>query len=67
MNSSTNAAFKWSTRNANTGECRIGIGLQGGWTYYHQGNIYNMMVYNTALDADQILDTYNALKGRYGL
>ena len=67
MNSSTNAAFKWSTRNANTGECRIGIGLQGGWTYTHQGNIYNMMVYNTALDADQILDTYNALKGRYGL
>jgi hypothetical protein len=67
MSSSTNAAYKWSTRNANTGECRIGIGLQGGWTYTHQGNIYNMMVYNTALDADQILDTYNALKGRFGL
>ena len=61
------ANYKWSTRNANTGECRIGRGLQGGWDFFYQQNIYNMMVYNTALDADQILDAYNALKGRYGL
>ena len=42
------------------------IGTSGG-TYYYQGNIYAFMIYNRALSADEILQNYNAFKGRYGL
>jgi hypothetical protein len=31
------------------------------------GNIYSCFVYNTALSADEILQNYNATKGRFGL
>ena len=34
---------------------------------YTQGNIYNFKVYNRALSATEVLQNYNALKGRYGL
>ena len=42
------------------------IGTSGG-TYYYQGNIYAFMIYNRALSADEILQNYNAFKGRFGL
>lgn len=31
------------------------------------GNIYNMKIYNQALSATEILQNYNALRGRYGV
>ena len=42
------------------------IGTSSG-TFYYQGNIYVFMIYNRALSADEILQNYNAFKGRYGL
>ena len=42
------------------------IGKSNG-EYYYQGNIYAFMIYNRALSADEILQNYNAFKGRYGL
>jgi hypothetical protein len=34
---------------------------------YYQGNIYLVYIYNRALTAQEILQNYNATKGRYGL
>lgn len=31
------------------------------------GNIYNLQIYNRSLSANEVLQNYNALKGRYGL
>ena len=42
------------------------IGTSSG-TFYYQGNIYVFMIYNRALSADEILQNYNAFKGRFGL
>ena len=42
------------------------IGKSNG-EYYYQGNIYAFMIYNRALSADEILQNYNAFKGRFGL
>jgi hypothetical protein len=36
-------------------------------TAYYQGNIYNTMLYNRALTPQEILQNYNATKGRFGL
>ena len=33
--------------------------------FYYQGNIYSFMIYNRALTAQEILQNYNAMKGRY--
>ena len=35
--------------------------------YYLNGNIANFRMYNTALNANQIVQNYNATKGRFGL
>ena len=35
--------------------------------YYWEGDIASVRVYNYALPPDQILDNYNATKGRFGL
>lgn len=35
--------------------------------YYWPGSIYNYKVYNRALSAQEILQNYNATKGRFGL
>ncbi len=42
------------------------IGSSDGWPSLN-GNIYNFLVYNRALSADEILQNYNATKGRFGL
>ena len=36
-------------------------------TAYMQGNIYSTQIYNRALSAAEVLQNYNATKGRYGL
>jgi len=33
--------------------------------FYYQGNIYSFIIYNRALTAQEILQNYNAMKGRY--
>jgi len=44
---------------------RLGNGAFGDGPY--PGNIYTVSVYNRALTATEILQNYNAVKGRYGL
>ena len=34
---------------------------------YFKGYISNVMIYNKALTADEVLQNYNATKGRFGL
>ena len=36
-------------------------------SFFYQGNVFAFMIYNRALSADEILQNYNAFKGRYGL
>ena len=36
-------------------------------TAYHQGYIYNTMIYDKSLSSDEILQNFNATKGRFGL
>jgi hypothetical protein len=40
---------------------------RGGGGIFQKGNLYNILAYNTALSSAQVLQNYNALKGRYGL
>ena len=62
----TNTAFKWTTRTSGR-NTRIAQGVQGGWTNKWSGNINNVLLYNNALNAEEIRTMYQALKGRYGL
>ena len=39
---------------------------QSSTTFPFEGNISNGIIYNRALTADEVLQNYNALKGRYG-
>jgi hypothetical protein len=43
----------------------IGVGTSG--TQFFPGNIYFVSVYNRALSGNEVLQNFNALKGRYGL
>jgi hypothetical protein len=42
-------------------------GFGGSWTGTFTGNLSNFMYYNTNLSAAQVLQNYNATKGRFGL
>ena len=59
----------YPTINTNTGGMSIGAygGYSGSHSYYYNGNIAIVKVYNKTLSADEILQNYNALKGRFGL
>jgi len=46
-------------------DIRIGSFRQSGWEL--DGNIYNVLMYNRALSATEVLQNYNAQKGRFGL
>ena len=35
--------------------------------FWLNGNVYNVQIYNRTLSAQEVLQNYNALKGRYGL
>ena len=41
----------------------LGIGAES--VYYMNGEISNVMGYNRALSANEVLHNYNALKGRF--
>ena len=45
---------------------RVGTSPQGGWNFL-DGSIAMAAVYNRALSASEVLQNYNALKGRFGL
>jgi hypothetical protein len=64
--SSTNASYGW-TKNTTNRPTRIGINTQGGWGAYYKMNIINASIYNRALSQAEILQNYNATKGRYNL
>jgi hypothetical protein len=66
-NSTTNTSFKWTPRSGGGYGCNIGMGTQGGWQNRFQGHVYNMVVYNRALSADEISRNYNATRHRFGL
>ena len=53
----------------NNGGMSIGAygGYSGGRSYYYDGNIAIVRVYNKELLASEVLNNYNALKGRFGL
>jgi hypothetical protein len=43
----------------------LSVGSYNNTTSYYDGSISNIMVYNKALSSNEILQNYNALKGRY--
>jgi len=43
------------------------IGSRAGSSYFYNGNIANFKIYNRALSNSEILQNYNATKGRFGL
>jgi hypothetical protein len=49
----------------------VSIGVYGGYNgsrgYYYNGNIGVVKVYNKVLTAPEVLQNFNALRGRYGL
>lgn len=51
---------------ANSNGIQIGRVLQGGWGNA-QCDIYSFRVYNRALNASEVLQNYNAIKGRFNL
>ena len=51
---------------ANSNGISIAYNQQGGWTF-SQVNIYVVRIYNRVLSVSEIIQNYNATKGRYGL
>jgi hypothetical protein len=45
----------------------INRAVPGGNSSWMNGNVYNAMMYNRALTSDEVLQNYNATKGRFGL
>jgi hypothetical protein len=45
----------------------FGLGQHGGGIYFFDGKMSNVQVYNRALSATEVLQNYNATKGRFGL
>jgi hypothetical protein len=54
---------EWTTMNSSM---KIGNTSQGGYIPM-TGNISNVQIYNRELSADEVLQNYNSLKGRFGL
>lgn len=54
-----------ATISTNTGGIRIGSYISGG--YFYNGNIASVAVFSKALSANEILENYNAFKGKFGL
>ena len=64
-----NADTQSGTIATNSGGMSIGVygGYNGSRGYYYNGNLSVCRVYNRALSAAEILQNYNALKGRFNL
>jgi hypothetical protein len=61
LDNSNTSWSNWPSTFANVG---LGLGYSG---RYFSGNIGQLQIYNRALTAQEILQNYNATKGRYGL
>jgi hypothetical protein len=57
------SSFNNSGIRSTTNELRIGRG----WSAYFPGSLSNIQIYNRALTPQEVLQNYNATKGRYGL
>jgi hypothetical protein len=57
------------TLSTNTNGCSIGVygGFNGGRSYYFNGTIGNLKVYNRVLNASEVFQNFAALRGRYGI
>ena len=56
------------SRSKQTNDFKVGATSGGGGTQrYFNGNIAEVKIYDDALSAAEVLQNYNALKGRYGL
>lgn len=62
----TNSSYSWSIA-SNPSRTHIGVGTQGGWGYVNGMNIKILKVYNKSLTESEILQNYNASKGRFEL
>lgn len=62
----TNSSYSWSIA-SNPSRTYIGVGTQGGWGYVNGMNIKILKVYNKSLTESEILQNYNASKGRFEL
>ena len=51
---------------SSTSKPTIGRGADSA-DYYFNGNIYTIQIYNRALSATEILQSYNAMRGRFGI
>ena len=56
-----------STTLTDTADVNVGRKTLSGAGDYFNGTIYQVQIYNKALSSTEILQNYNALKGRYGL
>lgn len=64
--STVSTAFNWANlRNDSTAYLYIATGY--GEFYYMNGYISNFQMYNRELSSSEILNNYNALRGRYGV
>lgn len=57
------------TLSTNASGASIGAygGETGGHSYYYNGNISNVKIYNRALSASEVMQNFNAIRGRYGI
>jgi hypothetical protein len=64
---STSGAYSTAIGYPSSGDKNFRIGMWGytGYPRNFNGNIYNVQIYNRALSSTEILQNYNALKGRY--
>jgi len=56
-----------SSTSLDTSILRFGVENSGVGVSYYKGNIASAQIYNRALSAQEVLQNYNALKGRFGL
>ena len=64
----SNPAAGAALNNANNfGNDYLFIGCRGGSSYFTDLDVASILVYNRALSAAEILQNYNAMKGRFGL
>lgn len=59
-----NYPHSYGTLTTTTADIRIGLGYTG---VYFNGNIYAVRIYNKALSPSEVLQNYNAYKGRFGM
>lgn len=63
-----NKSVKTGTLTAPTsGSSTLFLGYRTGVGFYYDGSMSQIAIYNRALSATEILQNYNATKGRYGL